>query len=138
MKLTSKQKKDLETIIYFIPESRRSIPITDKDIEKFFEHSDHGKHKEDTVMSHFWDGFNVLVAGKRWRGIHMEMYEEGVLDGSVPYFCLLGGLENKKRWWQFWKSPHKPVPRSVVEFMKKEMFKGSDADVIEQTYRQLT
>lgn len=47
MKITEKQKKDLETIIYFIPESMRNIQIKDKDIEKFFEYSDSGKHKQE-------------------------------------------------------------------------------------------
>jgi len=40
MKLTNKQKTDLETILYFIPEVCNNIKITDKDIERFFEYSD--------------------------------------------------------------------------------------------------
>lgn len=43
----------------------------------------------------------------------MGMYEEGVLEGSMPYSVILDGM-----------------PKSVVEFMAKEMFKGRDADSI--------
>lgn len=137
MKFTSKQQKDLETITFFIPKAISHIKITEEDIQKFFEYSDQGKHREDKQMSHFEDGFNALVEGKRWRGVHMGLWEEGVLEGSVPYFTLLGGYENNKRWWQFWKSKHKPIPRSVVDFMEKEMFKGADAELIENCYRKI-
>ena len=47
MKLTNKQQKDLETVIYFIPEIMKHIKIEDKDIMKFFEYSDQGKHKQE-------------------------------------------------------------------------------------------
>jgi len=46
MKLTKKQGLDLESIIYFIPEQMKDIYISEEDIEKFFEYSDQGKHKE--------------------------------------------------------------------------------------------
>ena len=54
----------------------------------------------------------------------MEMYEEGVLERSMPYFVLLGGYQGEK-----------PMPRNVVNFMKKEMFKGIDGNVIENAYQ---
>jgi hypothetical protein len=47
MKITSKQQKDLETIMYFIPESMKHIRIENEDILKFFEYSDKGKHKQE-------------------------------------------------------------------------------------------
>ena len=142
MKLTSKQSKDLETILYFIPEAMKHIKIDNKDIEKFFEYSDKGKHKQEVewmptqgVFNWFW----ALIQGKRWRWIHMEQYEQWILDGSTPYFILLGGLAKKRKWYQFWKPKfyNDPIPRSVVDFMKKEMFKGHDADLIERVYCNL-
>lgn len=136
MELTKKQLKDLETIKYFIPRTNSSIKITNDDIVKFFEYSEQGLHKQD-VNAYKGDGFNTLIQGKRWRGIHMQMYEDGVLDGSMPYFIILGGYDNDKKWWQFWKSPHKPMPRAVVDFLKKEMFKGVDADLIEEIYQYI-
>lgn len=121
MGLTNKQQKDLETIKYFIPDCLKNIEITDDDVIKFFEYSDKGMHKEDIKGNYFNDGFNVLIQGKRWRGIHIhELWEQGILDGSVPYMVLV-----------------EDMPRSVVDFMKKEMFQGRDADVIERCYKMI-
>ncbi len=105
-----------------MPDVLRNIPITDTDIEKFLEYSERGLHKDEAttgamVSNH--NGFTALCEGKRWRGIHIhEMYEQGVLDGSMPYFVILEGM-----------------PRSVVDFLKKEMFQGTDAEVIENCYQ---
>lgn len=183
MKLTNKQKTDLETILYFIPEVCNNIKITDKDIERFFEYSDQWKHKDKinqrmflypeeriikirdnwwlktvpaflsewvgTVVFESWQSleefndwrwFNALCEAKRWRGIHMEQYEQWILDGSTPYFILLWGLSKKRKWYQFWKPKfyNDPIPRSVVDFMKKEMFKWHDAELIERVYKLLS
>ena len=76
----------------------------------------------------------------------MRMWEESVLEGTLPYFTLLGGGERstKRRWWNpirylkgKWKFSHNPIPRPVVDFMKKEMFRGADADTIEKCYQAL-
>jgi hypothetical protein len=76
------------------------------------------------VISYY--GFLTLVEGKRWRGIHIhELYEPGVLEGTMPYYTILGGDDGDI------------VPRSVVDFLKKEMFKGADADVIERCYQDI-
>lgn len=40
MKLTGKQQKDLETILYFMPDECKKMKISGKDIERFFEYSD--------------------------------------------------------------------------------------------------
>lgn len=141
MKITEKQKKDLETIIYFIPESMRNIQIKDKDIEKFFEYSDSGKHKQEIASIPTQGSFTwlwALIQGKRWRGIHMEQYEQWILDGSTPIYTLLVDFA-KRKWYQFWKPTYIQVvtPDSVVEFMKKELFKGASASSIEYTYNQI-
>lgn len=140
MKLTNKQKIDLETILYFIPENMKTIKITDSDIQKFFEFSDEGKHKEEKKQRWGNTWFDVLVQGKVWRWRHMQMYEDGILDGSMPYFILLWWLSKKRKWYQFWKSKYynEPIPRSVVDFMKKEMFKWHDVEVIERVYKLLS
>jgi hypothetical protein len=189
MKLTSKQQKDLETIIYFIPKCKNNPSITEEDIKMFFEYSDKGLHKElvDTYerlylypdkaileLMKTWQlntvpkysinrtvnivsesgisleefnkhrGFKLLCEGKKWRGIHIhEMWEEGILEGSTPYFTILGGYDKtiKRKWWQFWKPKqwleHEPMPRSVVDFIKKDIFKGQDADTIEKCYQSI-
>lgn len=112
--------------------------VSDEDIKNFFEYSEQGKHKN-KILNYGMDGFNALIQGKRWRGIHVhELYEQGILSGDVPYYVLLGGLCGKKKWWQFWKSPHDPMPRSVVDFLKREMFKGKDAELIERVYQEIS
>lgn len=128
--MTNKQKQDLETIVFFMPEICKSVEITDNDINMFFEYSEQGKHKDKvgtwSLGKQWQTGFNALCEGKKWRGIHIhELYEKGVLDGSMPYFVLLGGCDDKA------------MSRSVVDFLKKEMFKGADAEVIENCYKTL-
>lgn len=148
MKLSLKKQNELEVWEYFIPEGCDWLPKTDKDIEMFFEWSEQGKHKElFTIPTFKPEGrtyFHALVQGKKRAGIHMhELYEPGILEGSTPYFTILGGYDKTvyRKWWQFWK-PKKwyenvPVPRPVVDFMKKELFKGADAEQIESVYQQI-
>ncbi len=158
--MTEKQKKDLETCIYFMPPIYKDVAITPKDVKMFFEWSDRGMHKDKIPTAknqmeyykksggkpylHKSTGFEVLVEGKKWRGIHIhEMYEQGILDCSMPYMIILGAwaISIKRKWWQFWKPlytfKHDPVPVSVKDFMKKEMFKGHDADIIEKCYQSI-
>ena len=133
--MTKGQIADLETIRFFIPDAMRHLEISEQDIKDFFELSEQGKHQERVGLSTM-DGFNALVQGKRWRGIHMEMWENGVASSSkdpttgkeyfesnVPYYTLLG-LEDGEE----------PLPESVVKFMAKEMFKGADHDLIMGLY----
>lgn len=127
MKLTKAQQTDIDLCKFFHP-----CNPTDEEITEYLALSERGEGKERGKFS-----TNSLVIGKTRRGLMMRMYEEGVLEGIIPYITLLGGFENNKRWWQFWKSEHKPIPRFVVEFMKKEMFKGIDADVIEKCYQEI-
>jgi len=44
----------------------------------------------------------------------MDMYEQGILEGSVPLYTLLGFEDNNI------------VPKCVMEFMAKTLFKGKD------------
>ena len=114
--------KDVQIAEYFSP---CDIVITGGDKKKYIEWSSNGKHKDDVKLSHFIDGFNALVAGKKRAGVTMGMWEDGVLEGSTPYFVLLGGEDNRV------------LPQFVVDFMKKEMFKGRDADIIQQCYEDI-
>lgn len=110
--MTKEQAKDIETIRYFIPNDMKSIPITDQDIQDFLALSERGENKN-RVRDRGMDGFNALVQGKRWRGIHMQMWEDGHLDGVTPYAELVSEL-----------------PESVARFMAKELFRGMDYDLI--------
>jgi hypothetical protein len=111
------RKKELDTILFFKPTVLKNIPITEEDEKKYFEWSEEGKHKHDIKDSHFTDGFNVLVSSRKWATRHMAMYEEGVLDGSMPYSIITEGM-----------------PYYVIDFMCKEMFKGKDSELIQKIY----
>lgn len=112
MKLTNKQRNELKVWEHFMPKTIKWSPRTDDDVVRFFEWSEQGKHRQ--VNYGDFSHFNGLREGKRWAGIHMQMYEEGVLDGSMPYVVILEGQ-----------------PEEVIHFMKKEMFKGVDAGLID-------
>lgn len=148
MKLSKSQRKELTVWEYFIPSSVAWDVKTDEDIKAFFEWSQQGKHKDALMVhAHTPEGrtyFHALAEGKRWAGINMGLFEEGVLDGTMPYFTILGGNERTayKKWWQFWKPKYwfenDPVPREVIDFIKKEMFKGTDSETIEKCYISLS
>jgi hypothetical protein len=117
MNFTPGQLKDLEIVEYFIPDCLTCIKITDDDRRMFCEWSERGKYKE-LINERKMDGFNALIQGKRWRGIHMQMWEDGNLDGTMPYMELI-----------------KDMSKNLVDFIKKELFKGIDADLIENCYQ---
>jgi hypothetical protein len=58
-----------------------------------------------------------LIDAKKWRLRMIDLYEQGVLDGSVGYSTLLDDGD-------------KPVPKSVAVFIAKTMFKGLDKDKV--------
>jgi len=119
--LKIKQQEDIECSKYFIPENSKDILITEADEQKYLEWSEQGKHKEEANKAfspNTKTGFDCLVMGKKSRGLHVEMYEQSVLEGSIPYYTIL-----------------EDTPRSVVNFLKKEMFQGMDANVIENCYK---
>lgn len=61
-----------------------------------------------------------LLDAQKWRLRHCDMYEQGVLDGSVTYIVMLQG-----------------VSKEVMGFLSKTMFKGSDKKLIENIYKEL-
>lgn len=135
-KSEGRKRDELERLWYFGGRFLKDNPPTETDINNYFTFSERGIEPISETI-----GYKALNEAKRWQGIHIhEMYEPGVMDGSMPYFILLGGYEwlGRKRWWQFWKrQTYKPIPRSVVAFLKKEMFKGADAELIERVFNDL-
>ncbi len=131
MILTKGQQKDIDCIKWFYPKAENT---SEEEIENFFDVSERGAIPIKN---------NLLVEGKRWRGITIhEMWEQGILEGSVPYFVLLGGYEGKRKWYNPMryikcKYYHIPIPSFIVDFIKKEIFKGKDADVIERCYQDI-
>lgn len=114
--MTKEQTLDLETIRFFIPDCMKNVQISYQDVNDFLALSERGLNK-DKVKTYGMDGFNALVQGKRWRGIHVEMFEEGNLDGTFPFITLV-----------------QEYPESVIRFMAGEMFKGTCKDKILDLY----
>lgn len=115
-RITPKQRRDLDCIKWFIPKDLLKVEISQKDELDFLDFSDNGITPQVKTP-----GYTALMEGKRWRGIHVhEMYEQGILEGSVPYMILL-----------------EDMPRIVVDFLKKEMFKGHDEGIIEACFAEL-
>ena len=121
--------KEIERIEYFIPKNYKGNAYGKKAItadEAFILKSEKGI---DTPLEDIENPYRYrqLLEGKRWQGIHCHnLWEEGVIDGSVPYWVLLGG-----------EDPKEIPPRNIVDFMKKEMFRGADSDLIEAIYQDI-
>lgn len=116
--MTVKQKQDVELCLYFCP-NQYYHPPTDDEVREFLDWSERGLNKQEAKFS-----TNPIILGKSRRGLTIEMWEQGVLEGTTPYLTLLGGEDTI-------------IPRTVVDFMKREMFKGEDADIIERAYQSL-
>jgi len=141
--MTPKQTKDIDCIKYFIPPKLKEVEITQQDIDDFLAFSDKGiktREYSSQLNSKDIDGYGALMEGKRWRGIHMQMWEEGVLEGTVPYITLLEGREIRRNWFMWligFKYKQELLPKYVVDFMSKEMFKGIDKEIIMERYNDL-
>ena len=126
--ITQNQQKDLETIRYFIPPVLKGVKITEEDELNFLKFSEQGIEPEYElqipILKRYKSGYYALKEGKKYRGLHMGLWEEGVLEfNGLGYWTILGREDEKEK-----------PPRAVVDFMKKEMFKGEDADLIELVY----
>lgn len=111
MKLTRAQSNDIDILLYFSDKSREDI--TDDDIKEYLYWSEKG----------IGNG-GILSVMKQRRGILMGEYEKGILEGLTPYMTILG-----------FEYGDTPMPEYVVKFIKKELFKGQDAKLIEKIYR---
>jgi len=150
--------KEIKRIKYFIPNILRHIEISETDEIIFTNHSERGvlppliDERYLDVFGENWcfvlqngkflwngivinsrlhnkqkvDGWMVLMEAKSWQGVMMEEWEQGILDGSVPYWTLLGG-----------ENPNDILPRIIIDFIKKELFKGIDKELIESTYQKV-
>ncbi len=122
---TTAQRNDIEIARYFIPNAFRHIPITQTDEQRFLSASERGTEKW-SPYNGVHDGFGALSLGKSRRGLNMEMYEQGILEGTMPYWTLLGG-----------EHASEVPPPSVVNFMSRELFKGIDRELILKVYEDV-
>jgi len=116
--------KEIKQLEYFIPKnSVRKMITADKAFTQF---SERGIKPDFSRIENPYRYFQLLEA-KRWRGITShEMWEQALLDGSICYWTLLGG-----------ENPNEILPREVVNFIKKELFKGADKETIENVYQRV-
>lgn len=105
--ITNKQRRDIESIMYFIPKAMKGIEITESDIEAFLELDTRGIGENKGKFAGT-SGFDALQQGKRWREWHCGAWEETILEGTIPLYDLL--IEG--------------MPDSVVDYISKSMFKG--------------
>lgn len=165
MKLTTKQKKEIECLDYFSMPLKQyvnpiykidsqSITQNGKNIsflenkkglspeECYFEITDQGE--KDIKCTDIPRLYQLLDA-KRWRLRIVDMYEQGILDGSSPYMTILGlEPELKKRKLLsfilrrpiYKQLPCKKVPLCVADFLAKTMFGGSDGLLIKSLYNE--
>jgi len=131
MKWSKGRKKEKETLLYFMSSHWDVSKISDEDWYSFFSISERGVYPSKTTY-----GLDALLNAKQWRGRHCNtiwdendklvtrcMYEEGILEGTMPYRTILGGEDGDT-----------PVPRSVMEYMKNSLFGGIDSEKIEMLY----
>jgi hypothetical protein len=143
-KLSAKQQREIDCLRYFqlpiskyaaektrthslgVSQKRESYHIK-KDVTgvspevAYFLITDQGK--KDIVVNDVVSLYQLMDA-KRWRLRMVDMYEQGVLEGTVPYFTILGGED-------------KPIPEYVASFLAKTMFEGSDKDKIMDLYKEI-
>jgi len=127
VKLTKNQQKELVVWKYYITTETHWDKENDSDIVKFFEWSERGLHKEEASYNqHNEKGktyFHALIWGKTWADRHIKMYQEGVLEGYMPYITILG-LEDGET----------TVPKEVMEYISKNMFQGCERKLIQECY----
>ena len=120
--------REIKRLEYFIPSRKIEAPlgVMMTADEAFVRKSEHGIEPDFTRIENT-RRYYELVQGKRWQGIHVhELWEPGILDGSVPYWTLLGG-----------ESPDEIIPRHIVTFLKGEIFRGKNKETIEKVYQDV-
>ena len=131
--MTDAQRNDIECVRYFIPDNCSWGEITEQDELDYLAYSERGLEKScgatnRGVGGKCFCGYHALLEGKRYRGINIhELWEPSFFDGSwCGYHMILGGYSGEAL-----------MPRVVVDFLKKEIFQGHDAEVIETTYQEV-
>ena len=83
IKLTKGRLKDIEIIKFFIPSWCPYINPTEQDMIDFLYLSERGIYRQNVHYTLF-NGYNALIQGKRWRGIHIhEMWNAAISEGII-------------------------------------------------------
>lgn len=124
--LTNKQKLEKENLEWFCPDLLKRFPPQEGEFEEYLAHSERGK----PVIGFQRNGatFNVYSEAKRWRGITIhELWEDSFYND---------------RWWPglygiLIEEDGSPIPEHIKDYIKKEIFGGQDAKLIDQIYQNI-
>jgi hypothetical protein len=122
----NRREKELKVWEYFIPSKwKKDYVRTDEGVKSFFEYSERGKKRLDyngyiniNELSKDDACYVSLLEGKRWAQIHVGMYEEGIMEGTMPYILIL-----------------EEMIEEVMEFFAKNLFKGKDKELIHSLWK---
>jgi len=117
--------KEIERLEFFIRNSPAKDFVGEDADKAFIDFSEKGIKTELEELQNPIR-YKQLCQAKRWQGITMQMWEDSILDGSIPYWTLLGG-----------ENPKEILPKNIVDFLKKELFKGIDKETIEKCYQEV-
>ena len=118
-------KENMSVVLakYFMPLAMKKIIITEDDKKKYLEWDERWLHKEEVDDFKFMfqtSGFSALVRGKQRAWIHVAIYEQGILDGSMPYYVIFD--EGK-------------LDIAIVKYLAWTLFKGKYRnDIMNQYY----
>lgn len=112
--MTNKQQKEIKCLNYFAI----SIQLYRGDDEcnaeeEYFKITQDGKPKKYKNAR-----LEQLLDAKKWRLRMCDMYEQGIIDGSVPFSTLLFDEDGKA------------LPNYIINFLAKTMFKGTEKETI--------
>lgn len=121
-KLTNSQNDELVVWKYFIPQNVEWSKENKPDIDKFFSWSEKGMYKQEAENCKQYEEanrsyFHALVWGKKRAGLHVDLWEQAVLDSTTPYIEMVQG-----------------IPKQVMVYMSKCMFKGKDQRRIQKLW----
>ncbi len=124
-------KKEAEMLVWewFCLRGENFRERTEEDVKVFFEWSEKGKHKDRLDLTKatmknpedYHSYANKLYIGKVWAGrtVH-ELWEPSFYSDT----------------WDGWRNILKDMPVEVMEWVRKEIFRGVDAELIKQLWNE--
>ncbi len=112
--MTKKQQNEIKCLDYFSLAKELYAGNDECNAEEeYFKITQDGKSKKYKNAR-----LEQLLDAKKWRLRQMDMYEQGIIDGSVPFSTLL------------FDEDEKALPNYIINFMAKTMFKGMEKETI--------
>lgn len=130
-KISRKMRREVDCLLYFLPERCKWSKPTDDDIEDYFRITAQGKdskglHDENRPrkIGESYNGLETLLWGNTWRNRHIyEVYEEAMKEPTE-----VGGYSS---------FIEKDTPKCVVDYIAKTIFKGNLKESINKYYAKL-